>query len=261
MVIQAETVRRVAGVQEQLDNFVRPELPDDLISPFLALPGLRGFWPMSAFQSNGDCFDQSGNGRLLTYNGNPTYNYDDLVPYIDLDGTGDYLLRGDEAGLDITGLETYVAAAVRGLTAGGWFWIDSHAAESTLISKYDVGGNQRTFSLHIAPAGNLRGYLSNNGVAFETIAAGVITTGEWFFAVFRFDPGNEKSLFLNNVETVQATAYASLHLGTADLLIGGIHGGTRLLDGRASLCFLCATLLSDGILSSLFQQTRPVFGV
>ena len=45
-------------------------------STFLSLPGLRGLWSMSAIQSNGDAFDQSGNGRLLTYNGNPTYNQD-----------------------------------------------------------------------------------------------------------------------------------------------------------------------------------------
>ncbi|NJO31403.1 MAG: hypothetical protein HC874_30490 [Richelia sp. SL_2_1] len=75
---------------------------------------------MSSVQrSTGNVYDLSGQGRTLTYNGNPTFNYTGLVPYVSLDGTGDFLSRADETDLDILGTETIYNSAVRGLTLGG----------------------------------------------------------------------------------------------------------------------------------------------
>ena len=54
-------------------------------SMYQALTGLRGFWPMSALASGGNAFDLSANVRTLTYNGNPTYDFDSLAPYIRFD--------------------------------------------------------------------------------------------------------------------------------------------------------------------------------
>jgi len=234
-------------------------------SLFQALPGLRGFWPMSAFESGGNCFDQSGNGRTLTYNGNPVYNYDSLAPYIRFDGTGDYLSRADEAGLDILGTETYVAAGHRGLTLGGWFRPEDTTVNDTLMSKWGAAG-QRSYLLQIA--GGVAGdpvafYISDDGT---NSSGATSTTGfsanEWQFMAGRFndaDTGAELAVWLNEEMTTAATARASVFNSNASFCIGA--EVINLLTGRASMCFLCASALSDATVWAIYQHTRALFKV
>jgi hypothetical protein len=232
----------------------------NIVSSFMALPGLRGFWPMSAFDSSGNAQDQSGHAHHLTYNGNPTYNYTGLAPYIDLDGTGDYLARADEADLDIIGNESYMA--VPGLTAGGWFWVDDKTASRMFINKDNPIGNQRSWQLTYVTGNEVRFIVSTNGLAVVTCTGADISEDAWYFLVGRFNPSTELKLWMNATTYTQAVGVpATLFNSNADLRIG-MRGNTAIpLDGRASLCFLCAALLSDAQISSLYQQTRGVFGV
>lgn len=237
-------------------------------SAFLALPGLRGFWPMSSFDENGDAFDLSGQGRILTYNGNPTYNFDGLVPYIDLDGTGDYLSRADEAGLDILGTESYVAPAVRGLTLGGWFWPDTLSGPSHgLIGKWN-SASQRAYLLladvvatMARPAFMISDDGSWNAGHYCTIPHTETIIQAWGFIIGRLNTStNTIAAFLNGTK-VQAACNYNIFNSTADLAVGALHGGTDLFTGRASMCFLCAAALSDSVIGALFQQTRAMYGV
>lgn len=97
-----------------------------VISQFLALPVLRGFWPMSAVSHTAadQARDISGNGNHLTNNNVSTFGYEStsLIPQVSFNGTTQYLSRADAGGgdwADIIGTETYVGAAKRGLTSGG----------------------------------------------------------------------------------------------------------------------------------------------
>lgn len=249
---------------ERLRDLETAEFAPEIISLFLALPGLRGSWPMSAFQSNGDCFDQSGNARLLTYNGNPTYNYDGLAPYLEMDGTGDFLDRADEAGLDVLGTETYVDAAVRGVTMGCWFWRDLDNAY-VLMSKYLNAGNQRAYRLGAAGGGpNLNGAVSGNGAAIDVVwSTTEPSINAWHFGVMRFLPSTELAVFLDGEWTRNVAGIpASIFNSNADFNIGASQNGTSgQLNGRVSLCFLCAAYLNDAIIDSLFDQTRGAFMV
>jgi len=243
----------------------RPELSPDLVSPFLALPGLRGFWPMSSFNEAGNAYDMSEQGRTLTYNGNPTYNYDGVAPYIDLDGTGDFLTRGDEAGLDILGTETYVAAAVRGLTLGCWAYFNNVAvAAECIMTKGDGLVAATAYWLDRGALGNAR-FIISDGAAFQ-IAGGAIALQQdtWYFLVGRFEPSTEAAIFVNSVQVgsdVAGIPAVLLNVG-ANFDIGSYNNGTGLLmTGRVSLAFLCTSLLSEAIISSLFQQTRAAFRV
>jgi len=195
MILQREVVKELTDIERQVDMMARPEISSDLISPFMALPGLRGFWPTSSFNETGNAYDLSGQGRTLTYNGNPMYNYDGLVPYIDLDGTGDYLSRADEAGLDILGTETYVAAAARGLTTGGWFYFNNAlGATEGMIAKWNSSlGNHRSYMLRRQAAdGTIIFRVSDNGVGSRAAQSTASPTAtQWFFVVGRFDPGVE----------------------------------------------------------------------
>lgn len=237
------------------------------VAQFLALCGLRGFWPMSAFGSGGTCYDQSGNGRTLTYNGNPVYGYDGQAPYIRFDGTGDYLGRADEAGLDITGTETYVLAGQRGLTLGGWFWPENAVSGQYLMSKWAGGGN---LSYALILSGNVAGdpvafYISDDGAGFDNVASVTgYTTSTWHWVVGRFndaDTGEELAAWLDNEKTTVTTARNAIFSGAAPFNISGFNNGSALYTGRASFCFLCAAALSDETISFLREQTKVMYGV
>ena len=238
------------------------------VSAFLLLPGLRGFWPMSSISNAGNAYDLSGQGRTLTYTGNPLYNVVGLAPYIDLDGAGDYLTRADEADLDITGAATVLATDLRGLTMGGWFWIDSLApgADDAFIGKWNTVGDQRSYLLNFTDASNSVSFsVSSLGTAVTvvTVTSAAITAAAWHFMVGRFDPSTEINVWVDNVEVVNAVGTpASIYSGTANLNIGAhSNGATGLLDGRASLCFLCAAFLPDAHIKQLWEQTRALYGV
>jgi hypothetical protein len=227
-------------------------------SAFLALPMLRGFWPMSSVGATPQVFDLSGNGRTLTYNGNPTFNAYDLAPYIDLDGTGDYLERTDEAGLRIIGSEAYVATAIQGLTIGGWFWRDVQAVQH--------------FAGKASPAVNWPYYMRNAGIndtisfsirsavpAIHTVSGTSAGVLGWDFCVGRFEPNNDEiNITVNGTESTQAIPVGTTLSNTAaNFRIGS--DGTNLLNGRASLCFLCAAALPDVTVFSLYERTRRLF--
>lgn len=229
---------------------------------FLALPMLRGFWPMSSVNESGNAYDLSEQGRTLTYNGNPLYDYDGLAPYIDFDGTGDYLSRADEAGLDITGTETYVANP--GLTMGGWFALDdpTPAAESDLFTKLGAVGNY-SYRLVVLSTGAIYMQISDDGTNFDTASSGAggMPTG-WAFIVGRFNPSTTVDLDVNGTQYTQAAGVgASIFSGNGPLNISGFNNGSFLMAGWASMCFLCASYLSDDLVNALFAQTRALFGV
>ena len=224
------------------------------------LPGLRGFWPISAIQSNGDAFDQSGNGRLLTYNGNPTYNVMGLAPYIDLDGAGDYLSRADEAGLDILGTEAYIAPGIQGLTVGGWFNADTLGAGAGLIGKW-TDAVQRAY-LIMATNAATSFIVSGTGADQITATTGPLTTGLWYFLAGRFVPGANVDLFVNTVQVATAGAPpAAIFNSNAALEIGAHSGAGNYFHGQASLCFLCAAALSAAEIRVLYHKTKALYGV
>lgn len=239
-----------------------------LCSAFLALPGLRGFWPMSAFDSAGTSIDESGNVNHLIYNGNPQFGYANLVPYCDYDGVGDYHSITDAASgndFDILGTESYVIAAQRGLTVGGWFNPDSVAvANAGLISKA-AGGVIATsaYFLYLGGVGNTPAFsVCLGGAQFPIGSSITVVAGIPSFIVGRYTPSTEVSIWMNGVSTTLVAGIpASINNSAGDLMIGRLGGWNVDYSGKVSCCFVCAAALSDAQIGALFQQTRAAFGV
>lgn len=226
-----------------------------LHAPFLSLlPELRGLWMASNVNESGNLLDLTGQGRTLTNNAStPRAVYNNIVPYCDLNGSTQYFSRADEAGLDITGA----------LTIGGWFWLDTIAADTALVGKQTPTGNQRGYILN---ALNTTAYaqmlVSVDGVNNTTVAS---TTGQgvsrWCFVAGRFTPSTELAVFVNTIKAVNTTSIpASIFNNTAPLTIGSRAPG-QWLDGRFAIAFLCSAVASDQALATIFQQTRGYFGV
>lgn len=235
------------------------------ISLMQTLPGLRGFWPMAAFNSTGDAIDQSGHGHTLTYNGNPTYNADGLIPYIDFDGTGDYLSRTDEADLDFIGTESYIASALRGLTIGGWFYPNRQTASEALMIKAD-GATFPNLAFQMLHRGDISGdpfrWVVSDGSSSFTIDTASSTQDTWQFISGRLVPSASLDAFLGDTKTSNTTSIpASLTNSASPFQIGARNGASIPFDGRASMCFLCATALPDSTINLIYQTSRGVFGV
>ena len=257
-----EVVRRLTTVEQQMEDAVKPEVVVDLISPFLALPGLRLFVPMSSSDSAGDATDLSGLAHHLTYNGNPTYNVDGLAPYIDLDGTGDFLSHADHADFDVLGTETTIDAGIRGLLIGGWFWFDAFAVNDGLITKSDGATVAGSSYQLVQNVGNTLSFTVFAGAAVGVTSA-ALSTAAWYFVVGRYIPSTTVDLFINNVLVSNAVAVpAAINNTGAPLNIGAVNNNVAFcLDGRVSRGFLCAAAHSDATIAALFQQTRGAYGV
>jgi len=233
----------------------------NVLSNHLLLRHLRGYWPMTSVDENGDVYDLSGQGRVLNNNNAVPFVSAGLMTYADLTAaTPHYFNRVDEAGLDILG----------GLTLGGWFWLDTLATGQSqgLISKWDTSGgaNQRAFLLYLDDATNtLRFFISSLGTAASSVSVtstATIAINSWYYVVGRFVPGTEISIFVNGVETVVAAAIpAALFNSSADLEVGSYNIATNPMDGRASHCFLCADDLEDYFIKALFWHSCPLVGV
>lgn len=231
---------------------------------FQGLPGLRGLWYPGSQDQAGALYDQSGQGRTLTYAGNPTLNtYASLIPYEDYDGTGDAHFRADEAGLDIIGNETTMAASIRGLTLGGWWWFNNNTGVQTCLSKVLPGD----IAYYIRNnAGTIQFSISNTGVALLTASLAGTVAGQWYFLAGRFTPSTEVKLWVNDTKVSNVTSIpATLKNSASKLVVAGFDNGAggynELLTGRCAVAFLCSALLSDTLIATLFNRSRPLFSI
>ena len=230
-------------------------------SAFLALPAVRAVWSCGNFDALGNVHDLTGQGRTLAYNGNPTYNYDGLAPYIDLDGTGDYLSRPDEPGLDILGNEAYVAVAARGLTMGGWFWFDGTGAVNNMMGKWAAAG-QTSYYLQRRAVNDIQFCIWDGVGAFTVNSTVTIAANNWYFVAGRFDPSTAVEVYVNGTWTANVAGIpAAILNSTATFTVGVLATLANYMDGRVSMCFLCAADLSDAQVFSVFEQTRAMYGV
>jgi hypothetical protein len=235
------------------------------VSSFLALPGLRGFWPMSSVGVAGQAIDLQGLGNHLTLNGNPVINHENLISFFEYDGTGDFHSITDAASgnaFDILGTETYIDSSVRGLTVGGWFWFDALGSQESLIVKGAGAAATSAFFLDKLATNEIR-FLISDGAAFQGAASAVVAATTWYFIVGRYIPSTSIDVIVNNVYVTDVVGVpAAAQNVAADLNIASFNSGVVfLLDGRASLCFMCASALNTAQISALFHQTRAMFGV
>ena len=256
-----ETTRRVIGFSDKYAAFRH------LISLFSGLPGLTGLWTAGHLDPTGDWYDWTKNDLTLTAAGTPELNYDGLIPYLTFDGANDYYTRADDTATSITGTETYIDAAIRGLAVGNWWYSTDATAFQCLTSKFAAAPN---VSYHLGFQGNAAGdpvrfLISDDGTNQDSVvSSNTATTSRWHFSVGRFndsDTGEELALFHDGVKTTAATARAAVYDGAAAFEMGSGQGGLYKLTGRLSVGFLCAFALPDDMIGALFQQSRALYGV
>jgi len=237
------------------------------ISQYLALPALRGFWPMSAahYTAASRALDLSGGGNHLTDNNTVDWGFENLIPYVEFNGVNQYFSRASAAGewATVTGAESWIAAGQGGLTLGGWFKLGDLTDPDPLISKWTGTAASSSYLLYF------RGDVANDPVQFYASDGAATdkstlnfnaTASDWWFLAGRWDYDDTTlTVFANADSADKVTTLGSLSDNATPFYIARM--GSFYYTGKASLCFLCAASLSDTIVWSLFQQTRAMFNV
>jgi len=232
------------------------------ISTYLALPALRGFWPTSAHHVTTQSWylDDIACDYDMNAYGSPHLGFSNLYPWIYLDGD-EYFYYLDNAQFDITGIDPPTAVANRGLTLGAWAKFDNVGTDEALLSKYDSAGNNRSYYLGKNALDKAYMKISSDGTFGNTEAIAstlTIMANTWYFVVGRWDTTNI-SVMLDSQITSVASTQASIFNGAAEFDIGRLALGAWYMTGYQSFAFICASSVSDSILTNLWHQTRYLF--
>jgi len=249
----------------------RNEMPfawQKALSMYALLPGLRVFIPGSAFNSGGFPRDMSGNEcHPDVMASHPNFDLYGLAPFMEFDGNDAFGIT-DRANLDITGVETNPVVGMRGITVGTWTRLET-LQNSGLLTKWDSAGDQRSYALDW--------WNTNNAFTFHACDTGLWAAQEnvgssyaeivdtWYFVCGTWETGGFEIFVGSGSDNVltkntAATTHASIFSGTANLNLGAWNeAGPLYLDGDLSLSFICAVLLPDYLIETLFTNTKRMF--
>ena len=245
----------------------------NVLGSYLILPALRGLWvngvgPSTLISNAGALHDISGLNNRLGQANNPLYDFENLIPFLELDGSSQYFATSDATSnnsFDILGTEAYVGTP--GLTLGMWTKIDAvnPANQNTIMAKFETTGNQRSYQLFMAGGGGTDVYsfqVSNNGSSTSSVNSSVTITPatQWYLVIGRFVPSTSLDIFVNGTKSTNTTSIpASIFNSTANFTIGAINTPARYFDGKLSVGFICASALSDSLIDALYQQGRVLY--
>lgn len=220
------------------------------------LPGLQAYFPMGIRFANGSVVGHAGAGASLVQTGVCPVGYDG-DSFAGLGNGTNYLYTS--SGLGITGLETFIEAALRGLTICGWFKVDvSPTSTSGLISK-DGLAPQRGYNLTVTSANTVQFVISGNGTALDTVQGLDAEVGQWMFVAGRFIPSTEIAVFVNGSKAVvTASIPSSINVSTQNFEVGrSQNGNSRIITGKARDVVVCSASLSDDLIEEVRVAYSP----
>ena len=223
---------------------------------FVGLPGIQGYYPMSITGATGTSVNHTGGGGPLTQTGVVPVGYDGNS-YRHL-GNGTNFLAG--SGLyGITGTETFISSALRGLTVGGWFMVDTTPAAIAGVISKDGAAAQRGYVLAWTSADVVRFGVSLSGGSIVQVNSPAAAISQWHFLAGRYIPSTEIAVFVDGDKTVNTTAIPSSIFVSSQAFEIGRHfnDNARVLHAKTRDVFICAAALSDEILEELRQSSAP----
>lgn len=252
---------RVKRLEEKMESQTRkPSVKAHklgaLVGAYLALPGMRGFWPLSSVDASNNPQDVSGQARHLTNNATATLSVeDDLIPAVNLNGSTQYLSRASESGLTITGALTAMA------------WVKFNALGTPGVTNRPVmGKSPSTYSWWFGVAADVSGgmtfQISNTGTAVIALStpSGVIELGKWYFLAMRYTPSAElKGWVMDTEYTLTSGIPASIASNTGALEIGRVLGN-QYLNGAVCLPWLGGVNVPDKAIARIIDAGRGLFG-
>jgi hypothetical protein len=224
---------------------------------FIHLPGLRGYWPMSAVNYLGRAVDHSNASVHLQRTGSPTYGFDGNA-YIQLGVATDFLHTASSE-LDFTGTEAWIDPAIQGLTVGGWFMMDaSSVVDRGLITK-DITAPNRGFALLQKNTNQYGFFISGDGSGVSQVIGSTALVSQWQFVVGRFTPSTEVAVFVDgNKASLTTSVPAQCTVSTQNFEVGRyLANNSQIVHGKARDLFICAAALSDSLIEEVYKASTP----
>ncbi len=222
---------------------------------FVGLPGLTGYFPMSIVNTAAKAVNHAQAGLDLAQTGVCPIGYDGNSYRHTGDGVNYFSSSLDYA---LTGLETYIEAAFRGFTVGGWFRIEATPAGSSGLVSKDGVSPQRGYSLYWNSLNEARFLVSSNGAATTVVISSSSIISQWHFIVGRFIPSTEVAVFLDGVKSVNTTAIpASCNVSTQPFEVGrGFASDASIIHAKHRDVFVCRAALSDELIEEVRQASQ-----
>lgn len=213
------------------------------------IPGCRGIWSGALLGSDGNLYDSSFQGRTLIGTGTPSQGLSSLQPVILLGGT-DYFSRPEEPGLSLSSTD---------LVVGIWVNYSALGSKEAGISIWEDTTN-RGFWLGKEADDTFRFKVSNDGSTIHQTTSTISPSANtWYFLSGRFIRNDQIYIQVNDTQDIQATALAGLYGSSADLVLGGDHGGGNLMNGKVSGAFLSVYGVGQSHLQIIYDFTKPLF--
>lgn len=273
---EIDLLRKIADIERELNILKTRELYLDgsrrygsgiAASYWMRLPMLRGYWPMTIYDASSVCMDIGPEHMHFTDVNNVYFfnNGGHLSSSRFTSGSSTYLTKASEDNLNITGNETFVTAALRGLTIGCWIWMVSlPSATQFVAARWNSTGNQRHYVLHVNSSNRFSFAISGDGVngSFATSTVDAVIS-QWYFVVGRYTRSVPKlDLFVDRTKYTNTTSIpTTIYSGAAApfrLGASGVPGD--YLDAYMTQAFLCAAALPDAVVLDMYNSTRALFG-
>lgn len=238
-------------------NRIADAIVPRLREPFINLPGLRGYWPMSAVDFLGNAKDHSAGSSDLSRSGTPKFGYDGNG-FVQTGNATDYL-AGSVSAQTVTGVEVWMDPLIRGVTVGCWVNVSSTPASQAGMVSRQSGAGQRSFMLLWSSSDVAHFFVSNDGSATVSVASAAQGLSMWHFVVGRFTPSTEIAIFVDGIKSINTTSIpASLFVGTSPFEVGRINTtAAQILDGKIRDVFLCSSILSDELIEKIRISSLP----
>lgn len=249
-----------------------------LVSKYLNMPGLRGFWGPSyrndtAYAGAPYWTDMSGNGYHIPTVGGVAGQSAQLGRAIYTFSGANYGALADNAHFDVTAAEAWIAT--KGIAMGGWFYdirVRPHAIIQTIIGKW--AGDQCSYILNLQPGGSLQAGISSNGANYYLFNHNAVSAlNKWYFSAFTYNPAavdNEPAgvrVWLNDVMEYHPTSDAgtvglpaAIFNSTAPLSIASANGAVYIFYGYQTNWWICGNYVLEGDIFNLYETTKYLFG-
>ena len=204
------------------------------------LNGLLGAWPLD--ETTGNRLDRSGRGNHLAAAGA-------VAPGLGVFGTGARFYSADS---DVLTLADASAAdfelADTAWTIAAWVVLDTKAALGPIITKYDITGNQRSWSLHYNHTPDrFQLFLSSNGTATTVLSAdtlGAVSIRTKYCVIAWYDPDANLAYISVNDGAADSVAHAGGCFNSSAALAIGRYGASTFLSGMVDECYVWNRILT-----------------
>ena len=168
-------------------------------------------------------------------------------------GDPDRMWIADNASLSTGDIDFFIA---------GWFTLESNAADSILLGKWDNVAANREYCLYLASGLNRFRFYVNDGVGNDSILAnnfGALSLSVEYFVIAWHTAGtSEIGVSVNGVVDTKVSA-RNPQDGTRNFTIGSQQGGGGPYDGLAKSCGMWKAECTAALRTSLYNSGVPKF--